>query len=118
MTQETPSKADCENCRMFNNLCTLHPQGHTPGPWKTDINYESQRVLSKDGFCVADCTFLGKRKQEALANARLIAKAPELLEACKSALETCKHLNKVNPADLDRFNIDTSILEAAISSLS
>jgi hypothetical protein len=30
MPPETTPKADCENCRMFNNLCSIHPQPDLP----------------------------------------------------------------------------------------
>lgn len=66
---------------------------HTPGPWKVYAECD-QIVVAEDsvyGVQVADC---GKpngdeyqpREGEAEANARLIASAPELLEALKYAL--------------------------------
>ena len=59
---------------------------HTPGPWKTDklpsIGIDGNEsftwgVLTGDGYKVG---LLGKNQE---ANARLIASAPYLLEACK-----------------------------------
>ncbi len=53
---------------------------HTPGPWKTDGD---EIILSSDGRNLADVwtEFAAIPRDEAVANARLIAAAPELLEA-------------------------------------
>jgi len=56
--------------------------GHTPGPWKLDIfdggiNVDGERPIA---------LMLGLA-EEGLANARLIAAAPELLEALKRYVE-------------------------------
>lgn len=77
---------------------------HTPGPWSTphlaceDVKCDCAYVLS-EGYAGAICTIEvgdGKRVsdggndcpplEEAKANARLIAAAPDLLEACRTAL--------------------------------
>ena len=78
----------------------------TPGPWEvvngTDIftplaarNGAGTAAHEKDGWHIADCS-MGETQtedgteniphREQLANARLIAAAPELLEACQTAL--------------------------------
>jgi hypothetical protein len=61
---------------------------HTPGPWDVLSNYgERDRVLQanfKDNGGCYVCQTYGKDKQ---ANARLIAAAPELLEACEKLLK-------------------------------
>jgi len=55
---------------------------HTPGPW--ELSYLT--VKTDDGFYVADCDkSLLIPPAQMLANARLIAAAPDLLEA----LEMC-----------------------------
>jgi phage-related protein len=52
---------------------------HTPGPWRTGpINYAD--IYAKDGELVVLCI---KDLEETVANAKLVASAPELLEACK-----------------------------------
>lgn len=59
---------------------------HTPGPW----NYnEGTRdvIVSKNGYNDVLIAQLYKIGSQHEANARLIAAAPELLEACKAALE-------------------------------
>ena len=49
---------------------------HTPGPW----SYTNERVVGPAGNTIADC-----RYKNGLLDARLIAAAPEMLEALKSA---------------------------------
>lgn len=71
---------------------------HTPGPWeiRTELGINNKHLLLIDGdnssYCVCDVG--AKRVIENLSNARLIAAAPELLEACKEALVMAKHWNK------------------------
>ena len=52
---------------------------HTPGPWRVDDNYV---LCLYDGRPNNICRMLG-RGDETEANARLIAAAPDLLEACE-----------------------------------
>lgn len=63
---------------------------HTPGPWKMEIYLNEKDVKLPPhiiGLCdnhqVADCC--GADETD-LANGRLIAAAPELLEACEAAI--------------------------------
>lgn len=68
---------------------------HTPGPWKVmDIvrafpGIEAERssivVFGDEG---EDSGVRGKTRDERMANARLISAAPDLLEACKQALDS------------------------------
>ena len=70
---------------------------HTPGPWKIDPSEEFPLAVivddedgELDGVCI--CELQGEfddkssATPEQMSNARLIAAAPELLEACKYAL--------------------------------
>jgi hypothetical protein len=67
---------------------------HSPGPWQAELD-DSYRIRAPHGGAVATLGFLrgafgskGRiRHEEGIANARLIAAAPELLEACEKALE-------------------------------
>jgi len=61
---------------------------HTPGPWKVikmegseDLYIESRNKPGWNEFPIA--SLIPYKNAEELANARLIASAPELLEACK-----------------------------------
>jgi hypothetical protein len=58
-----------------------HPvrQTHSPGPWYVDGSH----VIGADCWCVAHCTESGPGIEGAKSNARLIAAAPELLEAAR-----------------------------------
>lgn len=60
---------------------------HTPGPWSVGELDENQfvNVYAADGYSVA-IEVQGEDLTEAEANAHLIAAAPELLEACETAL--------------------------------
>jgi hypothetical protein len=61
---------------------------HTAGPWVTDPEVEHEAVLGADGKMVADCAIFGPglSQKRNIANARLIAAAPELLEALRWAV--------------------------------
>lgn len=66
---------------------------HTKGPWKQRNN---QVWAINDGrgpnpTMVAEAKLSWRGSNEADANARLIAAAPELLAACKSALDLSDH---------------------------
>lgn len=56
--------------------------GHTPGPWKVDG--EEIQCSSDDSFI---CALTGGDEEQDAADRNLIAAAPELLEALKTALE-------------------------------
>lgn len=69
---------------------------HTPGPWKVDKYIDSGKPslsVSANGSEVAQASsWAGDGADEAGANARLIAAAPELLEACREAKEVLDDL--------------------------
>ncbi|MCJ9707844.1 hypothetical protein LWS69_02210 [Bordetella hinzii] len=63
---------------------------HTPGPW--EVAYQDsngQSVIKAEHIEVATCWHhcVGSIEKEMHANARLIAAAPELLDACMAMLE-------------------------------
>lgn len=78
---------------------------HTPGPWSVDRSGEG--VIDERGFAIAEAanmgvldnwestgvvhwsrkpgvTFIERSEEEMLANARLLAAAPDLLKACQA----------------------------------
>lgn len=65
---------------------------HTPGPWTAKWNgvYGAQVFAGSQGIAN-----IGGGKGVQMANAALIAAAPELLEACKLAVEYYE-ANKIN----------------------
>lgn len=70
---------------------------HTPGPWTVDADDCDQVLEPISGFAIHS-TFCGMRftPQERAANARLIAAAPELLEACKGLLANAPEPKRIN----------------------
>lgn len=98
---------------------------YTKGPWRYDtrkikscpkcnpnagsISY----VKEKSGDEI--CTIYSQKNQE--ANARLIAAAPDLLEACKEALKFAKAITQLtNFPDAKQYaEVNESILEQAIA---
>ena len=80
---------------------------HTPGPWMvTDdglgvcVATGNYKTEGTDDWTIADCQH-GWCQCE--ANARLIAAAPELLEACEAVLPTIESLvfNCKNPSEVE-----------------
>lgn len=79
---------------------------HTPGPWKVFTTSDGSKVIGigdRNGEGVADCGFGIWRggSEEALANARLIAAAPDLLSALKALMQVHRDQDTVGvmPAD-------------------
>ena len=74
----------------------------TPGPWTADPEFDYQSVLGPDGVQVADCSITvnpryGKRTNEINeANARLVAAAPDLLEALKMARDCIAYCRRAH----------------------
>ena len=72
-------------------------QKYTPGPWEAEgVRVVAETMGETNGWyelaeTVTDFTEL----QTAVANARLIAAAPELLEACEDALACLLNLDSV-----------------------
>ena len=86
---------------------------HTPAPWR--VSSESPRIIKKDyraigsdaGFLIAstmgnDNSGFYASEQEADANARLIAAAPELLEALEELITATQHLDQCHQATADK----------------
>ena len=81
---------------------STQPVGHTPGPWDLDIEGSKWFIDGADELTVAYLDREGFReKGEIEANARLIAAAPELLAACKSALRALEDNLDPGPMDSD-----------------
>jgi hypothetical protein len=57
---------------------------HTPGPWYAHTTFISGET---DNIAIAQCSYRGEVDlDEAMANARLIAAAPEMLEAATNLM--------------------------------
>lgn len=66
---------------------------HTPGPWVVRCDYVVQAPAYEDGRLVPVAQPYGVNCDgtDLFANARLIAAAPELLEALNAAVEAIEH---------------------------
>ncbi len=81
---------------------------HTPGPWHVDPKaaeesfFEDVSILRHDGLAVAVAVHNGDIiPPEPEANARLIAAAPDLLEALKPFAECCDSIGREIPDSKD-----------------
>ena len=66
---------------------------HTPGPWHSC----DHRVGRQDGARIADTWSSAVPRDEQAANARLIAAAPELLEALKTVTAAIAGAQPLDP---------------------
>lgn len=86
------------------NMNTTEKAQHTPGPW-TIHPKSASKVADSNGETVAACGRIGVTNAEVysrvLADARLIAAAPDLLAACIALKEDLGHisLNAFNEID-------------------
>lgn len=78
---------------------------HTPGPWMVDGEYV-QTVPTREGFksTIARIDFVSAINMRK-ANARLIAAAPEMLEALKIIVKDIENGSLGNALSVARFNI-------------
>jgi len=63
---------------------------HTTGPWSQKLDHKGEpeaRVLGPDGSMIAELDGYCDDYRTEIANARLIAAAPELLDALQNAVE-------------------------------
>lgn len=71
----------------------------TPGPW--DYDEDSNEVRAADGTAIVDMdTGLA---WDTVANARLIAAAPELVEAVEMVLDACEDGGDMDAIDWDQL---------------
>lgn len=78
---------------------------YTKGPWEKKVFGDSFAVFHERGERVAYCygAYASNTREEAEANARLIAAAPELLEACKEFLESFEPYEEDSDKDTRRL---------------
>ena len=79
----------------------MEQQKHTPGPWEAEWHrkYKQWNVFPESGKAVVSVTDLCGEysKEETEANARLIAAAPDLLEALKAIVSNQIRCLEDNP---------------------
>lgn len=91
---------------------------HTPGPWEVlHCGIDSETILVQSGDGLEICTTIGEQMglPEEAANARLIAAAPDMLAACKSALEVLDEACQTGYHDAEKDAPTARELEAAIA---
>ncbi len=81
-------------------------QEHTPGPWVVVNGGTIRADGGKRPVAMCHCSAVWNTSDstptrfECEANARLIAAAPELLEACRSALDAARYVVSICEADV------------------
>jgi len=70
---------------------------HTPGPWRVNTTHLETRVVMADKRiatvhqCITKYDYLSVPVQQQVANAQLIAAAPDLLETLENLLLACEY---------------------------
>jgi hypothetical protein len=82
---------------------------HTPGPWEVRDKFYIGRAGRMSLAEVKSGDVPAEDVEQHMANARLIAAAPDLLAACKAAAMKLAH------SPLDRISVAFEMLEAAIA---
>ena len=83
--------------------------GYTPGAWRVDNDND---VVAKLGYMIADLMVMdGKPTEEDRANARLIAAAPDLLEALNGLIEEIDDC--AQPSDWDFYDASRAAIARA-----
>jgi len=97
---------------------------HTPGPWKAEGDLDGVREDYREDRCIVTADFdydartgsiigvLRGHGPELRANARLIAAAPDLLEALKGLFQNCSMIHKLWGAHCNREEADAAIAAA------
>ena len=99
---------------------------HTPGPWTIDTRFHVYAILDPTGQEITfqdtepqeDCgsvTSRGRTAEETQANARLMAAAPELLEALESITASYDRLLKEHGKPFEWGRIQSDAAREAIA---
>jgi len=95
---------------MGENMFFLYAGGiemteHTPGPWENDngvVAGKDIKDLTRPSFDIFDVSHWHGNKEEAQANAHLIAAAPDLLSACEAIAHGMKETQGFAPNFLEQ----------------
>lgn len=95
---------------------------HTPGPWKFEpdsgcVEVPIDRATATDATLGRPVAYVSGIRSERLGNGRLIATAPELLDAAENLLKWLREFHPDEPlfsTDRDKQNVTISWMEAAI----
>lgn len=117
MGNETSHTAEGGERRQYEGA----EQGaHTPGPWKAIITKDGRKLVGvgqENGEGVTDCGFgiWAWGEPEAIANARLIAAAPDMLEALYTAKACLERLDETEKSKTAYGDICAAIAMATAS---
>jgi hypothetical protein len=101
------------------------PLTHTPGPWKA-IEWACHAPTTVVSYfrvariVVAECSGQGRHTNESIADACLIAAAPDLLDGCRhaytdfNALLACLFEGQLSPAIREQLKKTADQCEAAV----
>ena len=80
---------------------------HTPGPWIQSFLVPT--AVDDATHWIIDCRVINDDKKTAISNARLIAAAPDLLDACKAYEENgcCATVSKMISAAIAKATVET-----------
>ena len=101
----------------------MNATNYTPGPWER-VDISTSRVTKRERLCGCDVWMELEydRSDEGEANARLIAAAPDLLEACRQIVWKLSHNyspsgkgDDCRPGTIDRRDATVHMAEAAIA---
>ena len=88
---------------------------HTPGPWRSIIGYDGSHTILTGKDYSLQCVALIKSTPTCQADARLIAAAPEMLEALKHCYDLLGRY-EINRIDGDEIADEAaSIIRSAIT---
>lgn len=87
---------------------------HTPGPWTTDGDRVG-RIVPKDNKFFSVAAVGGFDHEELKANARLIAAAPQLLQACRAIIKWIELDNQDDPV-IEELTL-TTVSELAMEAI-
>ncbi len=85
---------------------------HTPGPWITNGGQIETEQGVYNGGIIATVGIVNHQDATDIANARLIAAAPELLAAAKQAREHLVYYRSVPAGQTVMDNLDAAIAKA------
>ena len=97
---------------------------HSPGPWFLEGNWSPEAEAELGGWVscfppagmpIFELTPVVGGREEICANARLIAAAPELLEAVKDARSMLEHVEVIDGEDGDPLSKALARMDAAIA---
>lgn len=97
----------------------MNPQAkHTPGEWRVErTNFRHEIVAGNTWVAIVlharESAQAPESREEQEANARLIAAAPELLEACKALIDELKRYEVVRPQAADAVRRAEEIVRKA-----